>query len=340
MQQSTAAPAAPVATLEYTGWLVVIGTSSGGKPALEKLLPALPADFPAAVLVVRHLAPSTSAAAMVDRLNKLCAMPCAVAEDGRVLETGKILFAPADTHLIVDGGQLAIVRGARVNRWRPSIDVLFGSAAVSQRNHVIGVLLSGYLDDGVAGLDAIKRAGGTTMVQDPAEAEHPDMPLNALDRVKVDHCLPLSELAELLGKITSQNPGLRNPPNSIPPDVAAEAQIVMRVAGGIEELNRWGKPSGLTCPECGGGLWSAPGEASLHYRCHTGHSFGPSSLSDMQSGKIEETLWQALRLFQERQRLLKKIGESRVGPSWETLDDQQREVNQYIMRLKEMLRID
>src|SRR5438477_682491 len=189
--------------------IVVIGASAGGMQALEAVAAGLPADLPAAVFVVWHLAPGVrSVLPMV--LNRASRIPALYPKDGDPIEPGRIYVAPNDHHLLIERGYVRVAKGPKENRFRPAVDPLFRSAAYLYSTRVIGVVLSGALDDGTAGLWAIKLRGGTAVVQDPADALHRSMPINALDNVEVDYKLPVAEIGPLLGRLTRE-PAAREP---------------------------------------------------------------------------------------------------------------------------------
>jgi two-component system chemotaxis response regulator CheB len=309
--------------------VIVVGASSGGTEAVGQLLQLLPKDLMSCVLVVRHLAPELSASYLARRLSDYGGIPCVEARDGGPIVPGRAFIAPADHHLLIDEDKLWVVHGARENRWRPSIDTLFRSAAVSHRNGVLGVVLSGLLDDGVAGMAAIKACGGITLVQDPHEAACPDLPRNVLRNVEVDHCLRVADLANAITDLV-----LRDPPAGItvPYEITAEARIAKDVAVGIQNTEPLGERTGYTCPDCGGLLWEVFTGACRHYRCHTGHSFGPATLLAAQKNQIEHTLWAALRMFEERKNLLKNM-------SWDARSIMERmdEADRHIDILRSLL---
>jgi two-component system chemotaxis response regulator CheB len=281
--------------------IVVIGTSAGGLEAIERLVRQLPKDLPATIFVVQHMGPEGTGAALHDHIAAAAAMPCALAKGGETFRVGRIYIAPPDCHLLVKNKQLLVTKGARENRSRPGIDPLFRSAAVSHGARVIGVLLTGLLDDGTAGLTAIQRCGGVTIVQQPSDAKYPDMPQNALDALDVDHCVPIAEMGVLLDRLVRQRPGRRR---AIPDDVRIEAEIAERVVSDVAQVNGLGELVPYNCPNCGGVLWKMDASDDTRYRCHTGHSFTEKSLLTSQTEKIEETMWICLRMLEERKNLL------------------------------------
>jgi two-component system, chemotaxis family, protein-glutamate methylesterase/glutaminase len=281
--------------------IIAMGTSAGGLEALDAIVGQLPPDIPASIFIVQHLAPDGSGGPLLDRLGRHKSFRCKLATHGERFEPGRIYIAPSDHHLLVKKTTLLVTKGARENRNRPGIDPLFRSAAVNHGRHVIGVVLTGMLDDGAAGLSAIKKCGGVTIVQDPREAAYPGMPESALANLKVDHCVRLAEMGPLLDKLTREPAGNGKP---IPEDVKTEATIAERVLSDVSAVNGLGHLVPYNCPNCGGVLWNMKESAPKRFRCHTGHSFTAAALLTSQTEKIEETLWIALRMFEERHNLL------------------------------------
>ena len=293
--------------------VVVIGTSAGGLRALKKFVSQLPKDFPLPVLIVRHVSPDATGNVVLDEINKLNTLTCRHAKHGDKLEPGYIYLAPSDHHLLIGGNlKMLVTKGAHENRSRPAIDPLFRSAAVAFGTGVIGILLTGYLDDGTSGMKAIKKCGGICIVQDPDEAEYPDMPRNALNNVKVDYCLPISEMGALLDEIIPRRLQKRKP---VPEDILIEAEIAERVLSDLPSVNKLGDQVPFNCPGCGGVLWKVGKDSNLRFRCHTGHAYTAAFLLADQTRKIEETMWTALRMFEERKNLLTEMarGEKGVG---------------------------
>lgn len=289
--------------------IIVIGTSAGGLEALDDLIGQLPTDLPASIFVVQHMAPENTGEALIHRLNKHKAFDCKLATDGASFKPGRIYIAPPDTHLLVKKTKVMVTKGARENRYRPGIDPLFRSAAVTHGSHVIGVVLTGMLDDGTAGLLAVKKCGGITVVQDPKDAAYSGMPQSALDNVKVDYCVPIAEMGRLLEKLTRERPGQAK---RIPEDVKTEAEIAERVLSDVAQVNGLGSQVPYNCPNCGGVLWEMDNPDVKRYRCHTGHSFTVPALLASQSEKIEETLWTSLRMFEERKNLLNNMAQKEL----------------------------
>jgi two-component system, chemotaxis family, protein-glutamate methylesterase/glutaminase len=281
--------------------VVVVGTSAGGLDALTRFVAQLPQDFPGSIFIVQHMSADSTGDALLNSLRRNGRLACAEATSGAEIKKGHIYVAPPDHHMMITAGKILITKGARENRSRPGIDPLFRSAAVAYRSKVIGVILTGYLDDGTAGMIAIKRCGGTCIVQDPGDAAYPDMPQNVLNHVKVDHVVPLAEMGALLASLL-QRPARKDQP--VPKDVAVEAKIAERVLSDLPSVEAVGEQVPFNCPGCGGVLWEVAKGEPLRYRCHTGHAFSSSVLLAEQTAKLEETLWIALRMFEERRNLL------------------------------------
>lgn len=295
------------------GRIVVIGASAGGVEALLELASSLPDDFAAPVIAVVHISPSAPSM-LPDLLSRKGNLPAKHAVDGERYKPGLIYLAPPDHHVLINDGHLRVIRGPRENRHRPAVDPLFRSAAVAGGPRTIGVILTGSLDDGTAGLVAIKRRGGVAIVQDPAEAMHPSMPQHAMESVDVDFVLPLHEISSKLADL-SKEPAPRAP---------AAASGVMDMEDKISAMEdegtekRPGTPSAYSCPDCGGVLWEIKEGDSMHYRCRVGHAFSPESMLGAQDDLLEQALWTALKTLEESAALSKKLAaiESARGHHW------------------------
>jgi two-component system chemotaxis response regulator CheB len=286
--------------------LVVIGASAGGVEALTRLVADLPADLPATVVIVLHVAPSGKSV-MPAILSRHGILPAAAAADGAPLAPGRIYIAPPDNHVLVRGRELVLDRGPKHNGHRPAIDPLFESAARAAGEKAVGVILSGTLDDGSAGLAEIKLRGGCTVVQDPEDAMYPNMPAAAIARVEVDHVVPLSAMGALIAELVADP--ARPPPTPAPAPREPE-QAVPPMQGG--ELSAGpampeGGALGLSCPDCGGTLWSV-GEGPMHrFRCRIGHVYSEQSMLVEQGRALEGAMWAAVRALEERAALLRRM---------------------------------
>ena len=318
--------------------LIVVGTSAGGMPALVKLVALLPATLRAAVLVVQHFAPDSNGQHLVERLSRHTSLPCRLAFDGEIIEAGTIYLAPPDRHLLAKDGavpHLLVTKGPRENHYRPSADALFRSAAVAYGSRVVGIVLTGMLHDGTAGLEFIKRCDGIAVVQDPNEAEYSSMPETALRNVDVDYVVPLEMMGPLLDEITQANKSASKTP--IPEDLKQEAAIAERVVGTTDAVDQLGRQVPLTCPDCGCSLWELHEGRVLRFRCHTGHSFTADALLNSTQHSLEETLWVALRMMEERKNLLSSMAVRGEGAYSVQQEERLEEIKKHINRLREFL---
>jgi two-component system, chemotaxis family, protein-glutamate methylesterase/glutaminase len=268
--------------------LIVVGASAGGVEPLVTLARTLPANLPAAVFVVLHIPPQGRSvlASILDRAGPLHAAP---AEDGEPIEHGRIYVAPPDCHLSLDD-VVHVLKGPRENRNRPSVDVLFRSAAQSHGTRVIGVVLSGTLDDGTAGLAAVKNAGGVAIVQEPDETIYPSMPRSAMAEVDVDHVLPSQDIAACLAELVRASDVEESEAMSSDPNGSAQDELVIPSD----------PPTAFTCPECGGALWERTEGDVLVFRCHVGHAYSQEAFNSAQAEQVEAALWSALRALKEK----------------------------------------
>ena len=324
--------------------VIVIGTSAGGMAALTRLIAHLPATLPAAVLVVQHLARDSNADVLVARLATHTALTCHVATDHAPLLAGHLYLAPPDRHLLLKENQLLVTKGPHENHYRPAADALFRSAAVAFDSFAIGVVLTGMLHDGTAGLDFIKRCGGTTVVQDPAEAEYPSMPESALRSVEIDYVLPVEAIGPLLVRLVSPLvPPVDIPvmapavDAAVPSDLKLEAAIAERVVGTTDQVSQLGHQVPLTCPDCGGSLWQMEAGQVLRFRCHTGHAFTADALAESSQHALEESLWVALRMLEERKNLLASMAGHGDAPWQVSQAERVEELKRHINRLREFM---
>lgn len=306
-------------------------------PALTQLVAQLPATLPAAVLVVQHLSPDSTGAPLVARLNAHSALPCHLATDHAPLLAGHLYLAPPGHHLLVKEDHVLVTSGPYENTYRPSADALFRSAAVAFDSHVIGVVLTGLLHDGTAGLEFVKRCGGVAVVQDPADAEFPAMPQSALRAVAIDYSVPLAQMGALLVKLVHESPHQSSPPMEIPHDLQQEAAIAERVIGSTEQVSQLGHLVPFTCPDCGGNLWQLDHGNVLRFRCHTGHAFTAEALAESSRLSLEETLWVALRMMEERKNLLASMA-SHSQQHWNAQQNERlEELKRHVNRLREFM---
>lgn len=277
--------------------IVVIGGSAGGLDALRGLLGGLPADLPAAVFVVIHqLAEHRSR--LPEVLNRCGSLTAELAIHGHPIVPGRIYVAPPDNHLLVSRGVIGVVRGPKENGHRPAIDPLFRSAANAYGARVVGVVLSGALDCGAAGLSLVKARGGVALVQDPEDAQVPSMPSNAIRYTSVDRIAPASDLGRLIVEFVRE-----------PFDASVAAA---QASPGAEHR------ADVVCPLCQGSMVESLVGSVPQVRCHVGHAFTFEGLMQAQRESLESALWAGVRALEESARLARRAAvttPSGVGPA-------------------------
>jgi two-component system, chemotaxis family, protein-glutamate methylesterase/glutaminase len=318
--------------------IVVVGASSGGINALSELLRQVHEKMDAAFFIVMHLAKKGIGDFLLYRLQPNTSLPCVIVKDPMPIEKGKIYLAPVNKHLVIKKGQVVLGTGPEENRWRPSIDVLFRTAAAAYNSHTVGIILTGYLSDGTSGMLAIKRCGGLAIAQDPKEAEVPDMPLSVMENTEVDHCVPLAEMGAV---IENHIVNFREKKTEIPADILKEAEIAENNFSGIDHIRELGTRSVYSCPDCGGILWEMPNEKISRYRCNIGHSYNERELFIKQAEAAEATLWVAVRIMEERRNLMTKLEKDYRKKGLATMSvfykEKADEICIHINKLKEIL---
>jgi two-component system, chemotaxis family, protein-glutamate methylesterase/glutaminase len=297
--------------------IIVIGGSSGSLEALKTIAKGLPANLQAAVFIVNHVSPKHESY-LPEILQRNGRLPAAHAAHGEVIRRGRIYVAPPDHHLIVEDGILRLWRGPKENHSRPSLNPLFRSAAKTYGARVIGVILSGNLDDGVAGLIAVKSNGGIAVVQDPEDANYPEMPRNAMRYIDVDYCLPAAQLAPLLAEL-SEGPTIESGAMPMGEDADRDS---LRVQQEIAEIEAGIKSNGLTmmaCPDCGGPMWEFRHNELKHFQCRVGHKFSPENMLASHAETLERALWVAVRTLEERASLTREMANVARHTSGETV---------------------
>lgn len=280
---------------------IVLGTSSGGVDALREIAAGLPPDLDATVLAVLHIGANPSM--LPAMLTGAGPLPAHHARDGEPLRSGAIYLAPPDHHLLIADAHAQLVHGPKENFARPAIDPLFRSAAVARGSRVVAAVLTGQLDDGAAGLRAVRECGGVTIVQDPDSAFAGDMPRNAIRASPPDYVLPLAAIAPKLAELAGSAAG---PPADPSESLCIEHGVALGPSS-IAAVEKIARPSALTCPECGGTLWQVRDTLPPRFRCHTGHAFGISTLRHAAEGSLEHTLFDALRALHEQRELYTQI---------------------------------
>jgi two-component system chemotaxis response regulator CheB len=291
--------------------IVVIGASAGGIEVLTKLVRGLPPGLPASLFVVCHFPPGRRSV-LPDILSRSGALLASHARDGEPFHPGQIYVAPPDFHLLLAAkGRLRVTRGPRENHHRPAADPLFRSAARAYGPRVIALVLTGALNDGTAGLLAVRSSGGIAVVQDPADAVVAAMPLNATRIAGADHIVPSDRLASLLVELIHQ-PVLSPGESSMADAFEKMPEIVNADMDEQVRNERCGLVSTYTCPECGGCLWQVDEQHLLQFRCHVGHAYHAETLLEDQASALEAALWTAVRTFKERNLLARQLAEQEM----------------------------
>lgn len=279
--------------------VVVVGGSAGGIQALCSILRGIPGNFPAPILAVIHI--SQEATTLAPVLQRCTALKVATSAGAARIRAGHVYLPSANRHLIVKSGCALAVMGPRENRHRPAVDTLFRSAARAYRRSVVAVVLSGALDDGSAGALAVKSRGGTVIVQEPEDAEVPDMPANVLRQVKTDYCVKLKQIAPLLKRLAGKDSW------TAPLETdAGDCEHLLKASPVAAE----NEPVAFTCPDCGGALLQIKDGRNTQLRCHVGHRFSMASFTEAQTDAVERALWVALRKLRERQAINEQLAGS------------------------------
>jgi two-component system chemotaxis response regulator CheB len=293
----------------HTRDIVVVGASAGGITALKEFVKLLPEDFKGSVFVVLHI-PAYTETYLPAILSKAGPLKAVIPKDGETIKTGMIYVAPNDHHMLLEQNKVIVRRGPKENRFRPSIDALFRSAAYVYGPRVIGVVLSGYLDDGTSGLWSIKRLGGITIIQDPSDAEQSQMPENVLGHVEVDYTLAAADMGPVIaGLVTEASPDKFK--ISEQELKLLEMEIIIATRDNAFEMGviEMGEFTPFTCPECHGALLRLVEGNIIRFRCHTGHAYTATSLLADVSGSVENLLWQSMRAMEEMVLLLNNAAE-------------------------------
>ncbi len=287
--------------------IIVVGASAGGITALKTFVGSLPADFKGSVFVVLHIPPfSESRLAWI--LSQAGPLKAVQPRDGEPIAEGKVYVAANDHHLLLEKGKVVMKKGPKENRFRPSIDALFRSAAYVYGPRVIGIVLSGLLDDGTSGLWAVKRLGGIAIIQEPEDAEYPQMPRNVLEYVEVDHTIPAAAMGTLL-KTLIEDKAPKGIKLSKEEMKRFEMEVIIATRDNAFEMGviEMGELTPFTCPDCHGGLVRLIEGDIIRFRCHTGHAFTVSTLLAELTQAVEDLLWQGMRGVEETNMLLKNI---------------------------------
>ena len=284
--------------------IIVVGASAGGVEALRTIVSRLPGDLPAAVFVVLHV-PAIATSVLPAILERAGDLPAVHAEDNAEIERGRIYIAPPDHHLLIQPGFMRVNRGPKENGYRPAIDPTFRTAAATYGSRVVGVILSGVLDDGTAGLAAVRTHGGRALVQDPADALYPMMPTSAIEAAEPDLVAPVEQLAETMIHLAREPVPATMAPTDDP--LLGDEEYI-EIDRGASDQPQPGSPSGFVCPDCGGALWESEDDHGLlRFRCRTGHGYSIETLAAEQTETIESALWSALRALEERAAMARRM---------------------------------
>jgi two-component system chemotaxis response regulator CheB len=291
-----------------SGRVIVIGASAGGVEALKEVVSAIPRNLPAPVFVVLHIPPYVHSS-LPDILSRVGALTAIHAKDGALIENGIIYVAPPDHHLLIEAGRIGVKKGPKENRFRPSVDALFRSAAYVYGSKVIGVVLSGALDDGTSGLWSVKRLGGIAIVQVPGQAQFETMPQSALTYVDVDYQLPAKKIGALLGRLAKQ-PAKRGSGRDSADRrrMGKEVEIAAEDGAFQKGVLEMGMLTAFTCPECHGALVKIAESKMSRFRCHTGHAYTDNALLEGVMESTGEMLWQVMRSLEEGVLVLNHMG--------------------------------
>jgi two-component system, chemotaxis family, protein-glutamate methylesterase/glutaminase len=290
--------------------IIVIGASAGGFNAIKLLMKGLPSNLEASIFIVWHMA-SNVTGILPKVINNEKTITAVHPEDNEKIAVGRVYVAPPDHHMIIDGTHIRLTRGPKENRFRPAVDPLFRSAAYHYGPRVIGVILSGALDDGSAGLWAIKQFGGLAVVQDPNDAEVSSMPENAMRAVAVDYKVSVADMAALLEKLVKEE--VVNAKEETTEferlKIKTEIKIAMEDKGLENNIIDLGTLTPYTCPECHGVLAQFQEGERIRFRCHTGHALSSDTLLTSISERLEENIWSAIRSMHETVMLLNHMGD-------------------------------
>ena len=281
----------------------VIGASSGGYRAIKEIFAEIPRGLNAAFMVVLHSA-FNATNTFTSFLNKNIDLDVFEAEHEMEIKPDTVILAKPNNHLFITKSRILLSKGPRENLFRPSIDVLFRSAAVAYQNQCVGILLTGRLNDGTNGLDAIQKCGGLTVIENPETAEFNGMPLFAKEAIDIDYEVNLEDMAKTIKEIAALD---LPPKKEVPHSIVRENEIAMRIKSQISLEDELGTQVPISCASCGGPLWEMKNGVSKRYRCHVGHAFTQEALLKSQDASIEEALWVSIRTLEEKRTLMKSM---------------------------------
>ena len=321
--------------------IIVIGASAGGLDPLRSIVAGLPRDLPAAVFIVQHVA-ATGVSLLPELLAHAGELPAFHAHDGMQIEHSHVYVAPPDNHMLIRRGHIHVVRGPKENGFRPAIDATFRTAAQSYGPRTIGIVLSGMLDDGTAGLLAIKRRGGVAVVQDPAEAAYPSMPQSACRYVAVDTTLPAADMSALIVRL-AHTPIIAEGDTLVDEQLDLEAGISAGDKIALDLATIIGETVPFSCPDCDGVLVEYYDGDLLRFRCQVGHVYSRESMFAQHAEMLDRSLWAAFNKLDERAHLAQRLandahryhdasGEQRFTRHLQQLEWQKEQVRQAMLK--------
>jgi two-component system, chemotaxis family, protein-glutamate methylesterase/glutaminase len=317
--------------------IIVVGGSAGALEGVLAITSSLGADVAVCILIVIHSS-ENSPGVLADLIRMSGPLPARMARDHEVLRKGQIYVAPPNRHMLVKGSRVITTNGPKENNFRPAIDPLFRTAARTHGARVVGVILSGMLDDGVHGLSLIKHHGGVAVVQNPNEALVDSMPTNAIRSVEVDYVLGVSQIGPLITKLgetlVSPRPRRKRARKEREPDIAESGSRSIL----LDKMDQMGAKTPFTCPECGGALWASQDGRMTLYRCHVGHGFTERALSAGQAGSVELHLWGSIRALEEHAEIHRRMA-TRKGLSRQRARDLRNQSDEMFRRALILRRI-
>lgn len=320
--------------------IFAMGASSGGYKAIKKILTDIPTGLNAVYFVVVHTS-FNALGSFAKTLESKTDIPVKEAKNQLPIKKNTVYIAQPNYHLFIRENKIHLSKGPRENLFRPSIDVLFRSVAVAFKNRSVGVLLTGRLNDGTNGLDAIQKCGGITIIENPATAEFQDMPLFAQKTIPIDYTVNLEDMASVIQKVTQEEIPKEK---EVPQSIRRENEIAMRIKSQVSLQKQIGHQVPIGCAECGGPLWKIEDSNPERYRCHVGHSFTQEALLECQETSLEEALWVSIRTLEEKKVLLDRMESEykRKGMTSlsESYADKVEEVKGHIKNIKAVLQLD
>ncbi len=286
--------------------IVAFGGSAGATESMVKILKGIDPGTTASFFVVIHS--SVNSLAYLQKIfERATALKVKYAQNDEPIDSATVYIAPANFHLIISSGKIKINQGPRENLMRPSIDVLFRSAAVNYNTQAIGVALSGTMDDGLVGMDALQKCGGTLIVESPDTALFPELPKNILDELETDFVLSAEKISKKINRLVNEE---AEPEISVPSYLIKELKIAEKSWSNINKQELNSTPAPYVCPDCGGPLWEIKNDKHLRFRCDIGHAITANNLVSQKTEAFERAMWIGLRALEERKNLLLKLANS------------------------------